>query len=239
MIKIYTLAHPITNEIRYIGYTKLSLNERLNKHIRDAKTRKPNHRINWINSLPSKPIIELIDESNYEDRIWMECMYIDLFISWGYRLTNTAKGGDGGDTWSKLSPENKQLAKERLSKSIKGRKNGPLTEEHKQKLRENHCSKNLNYINPCKGKIISKETKDKQRLSKLGIQFERGSSYSKIQQLNILTNEIITIFDNPIKAAESIPNTTRKIRSKKAGNIIKAASGYLKSAYKYKWQFVN
>ena len=67
MIKIYTLEHPITNEIRYIGYTKLTLISRLKKHIRDAKTRKPNQRINWINSLPSEPIIRLLDSSDNEE----------------------------------------------------------------------------------------------------------------------------------------------------------------------------
>jgi Uri superfamily endonuclease len=33
MVKTYTLSHPITNEVRYVGKTVESLNERLRKHL--------------------------------------------------------------------------------------------------------------------------------------------------------------------------------------------------------------
>jgi len=35
--KIYSLSHPITKDIRYIGKTKESLNSRLSKHLCDKK----------------------------------------------------------------------------------------------------------------------------------------------------------------------------------------------------------
>ena len=37
MYKGYVLKHPITNEIRYVGITAKSLEERLANHMRDIK----------------------------------------------------------------------------------------------------------------------------------------------------------------------------------------------------------
>ena len=54
---IYSLAHPITEEIRYVGKTN-NLIQRLQVHLRDkAKT----HKNNWIKSLLLNKMIPLID----------------------------------------------------------------------------------------------------------------------------------------------------------------------------------
>ena len=56
---IYTLANPITGEIRYIGKTVKTLSQRLTDHIYSVK-RESNYRINWINSILKmgyKPLI--------------------------------------------------------------------------------------------------------------------------------------------------------------------------------------
>lgn len=53
--KIYTLNHPVTNEIRYIGYTVESLKERLRCHIKDCNYKnKKSHKVRWIKKLMSE-----------------------------------------------------------------------------------------------------------------------------------------------------------------------------------------
>lgn len=48
-VKIYTLKHPDTLEVRYVGKTVRSLSRRLGNHIANAKGNKHNkHLSNWI-----------------------------------------------------------------------------------------------------------------------------------------------------------------------------------------------
>lgn len=94
--KIYTLSHPITKEIRYVGKTKFSLNDRLCKHM---LTKEKNHRANWIRKIKKaglKPIIELIEE--VDDYCWKESeiYWIEQLNQWNFRLLNSTKGGDSG-----------------------------------------------------------------------------------------------------------------------------------------------
>ena len=94
--KIYTLTHPITKEIRYIGKTNYSLNDRLCKHM---LTKEVNHRGKWIRSLKNKglkPVIELLEECNIEDWKWLERYWISQFKIWGFILTNHTEGGESG-----------------------------------------------------------------------------------------------------------------------------------------------
>ena len=96
-MKIYTLTDPITNQIRYVGITKNSLNKRLQGHIHDCKSKKPTHKINWIKSLLSKkllPIIELLEEVETSIIFEMEMYWIAQFKAWGFNLTNSTEGGE-------------------------------------------------------------------------------------------------------------------------------------------------
>ncbi len=95
-IKIYTLSHPITNEIRYIGKTKYSLNDRLCKHL---LTLENNHRGKWIRNLLKqdlKPVIELIEECEEINWKWVEKYWISQFKTWNFRLVNFTEGGESG-----------------------------------------------------------------------------------------------------------------------------------------------
>lgn len=95
-VKIYTLSDPIKRDVRYVGKTIESLNDRLKRHLRDHyKTRKSM----WIRSLRNKgltPVIELIEE--VEDCDWEneEKFYISYFRFLGFNLTNHSEGGRGG-----------------------------------------------------------------------------------------------------------------------------------------------
>lgn len=100
MVKIYTLSHPITNEIRYIGKTKFSLEKRLKYgHLRDLN-KYNNKRVNWIKSLKSlglEPKIELLEEVSKDQWINSEIYWISQFKAWGFRLVNMTDGGDGNN----------------------------------------------------------------------------------------------------------------------------------------------
>ncbi len=90
---IYVLKHPITKEIRYVGVTTKSLNQRLSQHI-CSKKRIGTKVSKWIKNLSNfklKPIIELIEDcniNNWEDR---EKYWITKFPN----LLNQHEGGKG------------------------------------------------------------------------------------------------------------------------------------------------
>lgn len=79
---IYTLSHPITNEIRYIGFTsKNSLDKRLKEHLRDRRKTK---RVSWIKSLLNKglkPVIEELDSCNFGN--WKQ---LEQYWIWNFKF---------------------------------------------------------------------------------------------------------------------------------------------------------
>jgi len=120
-VKIYTLRHPESLEIRYIGRTKNSLKTRLNGHLSKAKNNKfKTHKDNWLLSLDCKPIIELLKivigwEASYIE----EQNIIRNYLEDGYNLTNLHDRGTGGlmrdiseEQKLKISNKLKQLNKE-------------------------------------------------------------------------------------------------------------------------------
>ena len=72
--KIYTLLHPITKEIRYVGKTIQSLDTRLAGHIRDS-FRHRTHNGNWIRGLLSRGLYPeiMIQDENSQKREWVMC----------------------------------------------------------------------------------------------------------------------------------------------------------------------
>jgi group I intron endonuclease len=95
-ILIYTLEHPLTGEIRYVGKTKNLLKYRLTLHL-TSKDR--GYRSNWVKKLKAqglKPIIqELALVEDHEDWRDIERYWIVQLKAWGFRLTNLTHGGDG------------------------------------------------------------------------------------------------------------------------------------------------
>lgn len=97
--KVYVLKDPITNEIRYVGITTRTLEERLKGHLIDVTSR-PDlnyHKINWLRKLQKGgliPKIEQIDElDTLEEAKEKEIEYIAKFKEL-YNLTNCTLGGD-------------------------------------------------------------------------------------------------------------------------------------------------
>ena len=139
-VHIYTLKHPDTLEVRYVGKTVRSLSRRLGNHIANAKGNK--HLSNWILNIlkeNKKHIIELLETC--QSGIWQERE--QYWISQFPNLINLTDGGDGCIGFihnskaiekirqSKIGTKHSVEFKEAMSKRLKG---VPLSEEHKSKI---------------------------------------------------------------------------------------------------------
>lgn len=144
--KIYKLIDPITNEVRYVGQTKRSLEQRLNEHIKGYGQKTNSHKRNWIKSLLKqdlKPIIELqesgLTKSLVSER---EIYWIQYYKDNGSKLTNATSGGGGP-----LDYSHSEETKAKLKKSLTGRK---LSETHRENIGKAR-----------EGMHLSQESKDK------------------------------------------------------------------------------
>lgn len=142
---IYTLSHPITNEVRYVGKT-INLKERLQGHLEDKG---PTYKRKWISKLKREgliPVIEVLEEFQGEhisewqqaERFWIETLRF-----YGCRLTNACAGGIDGNRYP---PE------VRLKMSLL-KKGKPLPLNHKSRI---------------KGKVASAETRLKISIAGMG-----------------------------------------------------------------------
>lgn len=176
--KIYTLSHPITKEIRYVGFTSQLLKNRLKTHIVMANSNKFNYYVtNWIKSLIKQnlqPEMELLDYC--EENTWqlMEQYWISQCKAWGFRLTNLTGGGEGICNPSfitkqrmrnaKLGTKVSEATKKKMSEAAMGR---PKSEATKLKISKIHKGKKISAENIEKlrirntGKKLSEETKRK------------------------------------------------------------------------------
>jgi hypothetical protein len=108
---IYVLKHPITKEVRYVGYTSKSLKSRLNYHYYELKKPGYSHRRHWLRSLPQRAIIEKIDECyDLETVLSKERFYISLY-------PNLVNSTSGGETNKVLCDE----VRKRISQMMKGK----------------------------------------------------------------------------------------------------------------------
>lgn len=102
MYNIYVLRCPVSNEVRYVGQTKMSLTKRLSGHIYDATKRnkkKLNHKDNWILKLLSigkRPIIESLESYNdVELKFVLEReMFWISSLKKEFNLLNSTDGGE-------------------------------------------------------------------------------------------------------------------------------------------------
>lgn len=142
--KTYTLNHPITNEIRYIGYTSTSLKERLRGHLKDIHKEKykNSHRAKWIAKLERDsliPTINLLNEyDTKEEAVFNEIKLIFEYRLLGYNLVNGTDGGEGGAGY--------KFTKEQIDAKIKrqtGKKIKPCSEERKLKISQSNKGRKL------------------------------------------------------------------------------------------------
>ena len=158
-IKIYTLSDPITNEVRYIGQTKHSLEERLRGHL---KGKGKTYRVHWINSLKNKglvPNIELIEEVDKSIGSQTEIYWISMFRFWGFNLTNLTDGGETSTTKNIIRSEEwrKNIRIGKLNSDFK------YSEESKLKMSESAKKRGVN----SKGSQLSKHNLTDEDVSKI------------------------------------------------------------------------
>lgn len=141
-IIIYDLSCPITGNIRYVGKTSRTLNERLAQHISDT-TRKNNHVQCWIKSLLNnnlKPVISILDEVDNSEWVFWEKHYISLFKSFNFKLCNHTEGGEQPSNMNSKAAKAKRLETLKTSEAWKnGRK------AQAQKIKDLHKTKTINF----------------------------------------------------------------------------------------------
>ena len=137
-VYIYTLEHPITKEIRYVGKTK-NPKMRFHNHCNKLHNEK-SHKRNWINKLKKeglKPKMKILDEVLESEWKFWERFWINQLKQWNFNLVNHTSGGDGLTLGNETSfkkgniPWNygksfSQETKDKISASLLGVKNKPL-----------------------------------------------------------------------------------------------------------------
>ena len=160
--RIYWLADPKTDELRYVGWTCKSLKQRLYSHLY-VKDKEKSRKSNWIRLLKrngSKPTINLLQEVPLKDFAKAEMYWIDYFRKQGCNLTNATDGGEGtvGFSLKDFVEERRFLGyydtdkwKNEAERLRSLRRNVPNTDEAKRKISEK-----------LKGRIFTEEHKAKQ-----------------------------------------------------------------------------
>lgn len=91
---IYTLSHPITHEIRYVGRTS-NLKRRYYSHL---YSNDKSHKCNWIKNLKTnnlRPVIEVLDIVDSTNCIFWESYWILQCKIWGFNMLNHMDGKNG------------------------------------------------------------------------------------------------------------------------------------------------
>lgn len=124
-ITIYALRDPRTWEVRYIGKTAHSVEERLRKHVNLALRGHRDHKYNWLRQLLAagrEPTLAILEELPH-DADWEEAevWWIAEGRRRGWPLTNQTDGGEGQSKGFRHTVESRA----RISKSNRGRKHSP------------------------------------------------------------------------------------------------------------------
>lgn len=161
-IIIYTLSHPVTNEVRYVGKTNQALNKRLSDH-HFCKHNK--HKSNWLKGLRKNGLVAkieelvVVDQDNWIDE---ERFYIGYFKFLGFRLLNICEGGEGV-TFT-------QEVKDKISRSNTGKMRSRETKERISQLNKlgiigtrgkSHSEDHKKYLSQkLKGHSVSQKTRE-------------------------------------------------------------------------------
>lgn len=185
---IYYLSDPRTiTDIRYIGITSLSTQERLKDHLKESKRKKKSYKAKWINKLlkedviPYCGILEEIETTDLEEAFAIEIQYIKLYKEFGYKLTNTTIGGAGCIGYVRT-----QKDKEKTGKRMKELWSTKTEEE--KKLWNKHLTERLPGNTYRKGKKDPPERILSKSLEKLGKKHPKWKGY--LVQMDENLNEI-------------------------------------------------
>lgn len=157
---IYTLSHPITHQVRYIGKSD-NPDYRLVNHCKDKRLTKNRTWILGLKKEGLKPLMEIIDEVKKSEWEFWEQFWISQVKAWGFNLNNMTNGGNKGYE-RKYNSSGKKIGG-----SKKGRK---LSAETREKMR----AARIGNKNPRFGKQHTKESLEKMSRIKIGNKYRLG-----------------------------------------------------------------
>lgn len=174
-----------------------------------------------------------IDEVGDDEWKFWESYWIEQFKQWGFILENKNNGGGGPSSYTeeqkkKMRKPHKKGTGEKISKKLKGRKRGPMSEETKQKISEVRTGKpQPNISKSHKGRKITWANKIGHSLR--GIPKNYPNPNKKPIQQYSLEGELIQEFNSATEAG--------KYLNKSGNSIADCASGRQKTAYGFKWKY--
>lgn len=122
MIYIYALStEEQPNNFRYVGKTN-DIKKRLSKHISKYYLNEVTYKTNWINSELNKGNsikITIIDEVPDNEWEFWESYWIEQLKWWGFKLTNSTKGGDGVSLTQTVLDKRNETNRVRLNEKLK------------------------------------------------------------------------------------------------------------------------
>lgn len=234
---IYALVDPITDQIRYIGQTRYSLEKRLLGHFKDRQQlkHKNNYNANWIDKLyrnyKLKPIIkpiELFHVCTQEHLNEREIYWINYYRSIGCKLNNTSMDGYYYIFNRKKDIDGKKLFCYNKNYELTIYKSGREAERQlgigykNISMQANGKSRNLGYVFS-----FIELTNDE-----IDIKFKMTNVFGKIKGTHYKTGEVVE-FDNQMEAGKIIGCNFRNI------NQILNKKGQRKKAGGYYWEYIN
>lgn len=169
-VNIYTLSHPETGRVRYVGKTGRRLKRRRDQHVRRAKKyERPSRCKAWIRAVleetSERPHIKPIEEVPQEQADQAEKFWIAYLKYLGCNLTNMTPGGEGfppGYTLNLSDERREELAE--LCRKYMG--NRSPTKEERERMSQTMKKLYSDPENtPWFGKSLSEEHKDEIRSS--------------------------------------------------------------------------
>lgn len=167
---IYTLNNPLTNEVKYIGFTNQSLKRRLQLHLSHSNKNRT-YVQKWIKSLELPPLINLIEEC--DENIWQEreIYWIKYYREKGLKLCNLTDGGEGIPNLKRSEEFKLLISKRNIDNNIAPPiRTGILHSIETKQLMSNKA----------KGRVLTEEQKEKMSKAKLGLYKGSKSPLAKI-----------------------------------------------------------
>lgn len=214
---IYCLLH--NNEVKYVGKSD-NPNQRFKEHIKKSKYKKT-YKDNQINSLiesSQKPELLILDKVPFNNFGFWEDFYIDLFKSFGFKLTNMVPGGGGGNFGDEVN--------KKISEKLKGRIINDIWRDNMRK--------------GCIGRKHTKETKEKFKQQRLGIGnsmfgVKRNRKWDENKRKKIIQ---LDLNDNYLNEWESIQDAVIRTNTNRT-SINYVLKNKRNSAGGYKWKYCD
>lgn len=243
------------NDKKYIGVTYRKLSERWNDHKSRMKNgdKRPLYnsmRKYGIENFEIKPLMEDVPSNYLEilEKLWIQ--ELDLQNrSKGYNLADGGKVNKG----YKIPKE----VVEKRSKLITGKGNPFYGKHHSEETKMKISKAKKGLPSPNKGKKLSEETKNKISQSKKGINTateqtkkiwheqrkgENNSSAKAVFMIDKNTDEVLRTFKTMKEAVEWIVDNTdfeMKVMRSMVGSIVRVCKNKTKTAYGFKWKYVE